>query len=253
MNGATIKGGKHLSLLLGGKNGDETAYAIIKLMGTCIYIYDIGAVAGGYGEEALLRLVMAAKYAECKEVFIENNYGNGAHVAAIKPFFEREWPVQLEAVQESGQKELRIIDVLEPVLSTHRLIVRPEVVQKDMETIQAYAADKRMSFSLFHQMANITREKDCLKHDDRLDALAGAVRQVVENLDYDQLKVVMQRQIKQGQRWTQIMSSPAQFVDYMTAMSTGATSEAAMAIGSIGRKLGNRFSNKGTKRASQRW
>ncbi|CAM0026757.1 terminase large subunit [Vibrio phage D530] len=240
----------------GGKNGDETAYAIIKLMGTCIYVYDIGAVAGGYGEEALMRLVAAAKYAECKEVFIENNYGNGAHVAAIKPYFERDWPVMIEAVQESGQKELRIIDVLEPVISTHRLIVRPEVVQKDIETIQSYSAEKRMNFSLFHQMANITRDKDCLKHDDRLDALAGAVRQVVENLDYDQMKVVMQRQIKQGKRWTEIMSSPKLMVEYMTSMSLGVSSEAAMACAGAGRRLGNRFGSRNngvTKRRGQRW
>lgn len=234
----------------GGKNGDETAYAIIKLMGTCIYIYDIGAVRGGYNPEDLQRLVAAAKNANCKEVFIENNYGHGAHVAALKPYFERDFPVQIEAVQESGQKELRIIDVLEPVMSTHRLIVRPEVVQRDIETIQAYSADKRLSFSLFHQMANITRDKGSLKHDDRLDALAGAVRQVVEDLDYDQLKVVIQRQVKQAQRWTKVMSNPSQMVDYMTAMTLGVSSEVALGAAKVARNLGNRFG--GSKRG-KRW
>jgi len=237
----------------GGLNdGDEMAYAIIKLMGTCIYVYDVGAVKGGYSEESMIKLVMAAKNAQCKEVFVEKNYGNGAHVAAIKPFFERHWPVQLEAVQEAGQKELRIIDVLEPVISTHRLIVRPEVVQSDIETIQQYSAEKRMSFSLFHQMANITRDKGCLKHDDRLDALAGAVRQVVENLDYDQMKVVMQRQIKQGQRWTEVMSSPSQMVDYMTAMTLGVSSEAALAVSSVGQRIGNKF-GRATRAGRRRW
>ncbi len=238
----------------GGKNGDETAYAIIKLLGTCIYIYDIGHVKGGYAPEDLEKLVSAAKNAECKEVFIENNYGNGAHVAAIKPYFERDYPVMIEAVQETGQKELRIIDVLEPVLSTHRLIVRPEVVQKDIDTIQGYSADTRMSFSLFYQMANITRDKDCLRHDDRLDALAGAVRQIVENLDYDQLKVVMQRQIKQGKRWHDIMSSPDKMVSYMTAMTLGVSSEVAMQAGHLMNRIGNRFSSKaGQKTGKRRW
>jgi hypothetical protein len=238
---------------VGGKNGDETAYAIIKLMGTCIYIYDIGAVRGGYSPDDLQRLVAAAKNANCKEVFIENNYGHGAHVAALKPYFERDWPVQIEAVQESGQKELRIIDVLEPVMSTHRLIVRPEVVQRDIDTIQAYSADKRLSFSLFHQMANITRDKGCLKHDDRLDALAGAVRQIVEDLDYDQLKVVIQRQVKQGQRWTKIMSDPSQMVDYMTAMTLGVSSEIALGASKVARKIGNRFGKSGGKSRGRCW
>ena len=238
----------------GGLNdGDETAYAIIKLMGTCIYIYDIGAVKGGYSPEALTTLVSAAKNAECKEVFIENNYGNGAHVAAIKPYFERDYPVQIEAVQESGQKELRIIDVLEPVISTHRLIVRPEVVQRDMDTVQGYNTGVRMNFSLFHQLSNITRDKGCLKHDDRLDALAGAVRQVVEDLDYDQLKVVMQRQVKQGQRWTKVMSSPTMMADYMTAITLGVSSEVALGAQNASRRLGNGFNKMGGKRKGQRW
>ncbi|APU00142.1 terminase large subunit [Vibrio phage Vp670] len=234
----------------GGKNGDETAYAIIKLMGTTIYIYDIGATKGGYSEESLMYLVMAAKNAECKTVFIENNYGNGAHVAAIKPYFEKHYPVTLEAVQESGQKELRIIDVLEPVISTHRLIVRPEVVQKDMELVQAYSAEQRMNFSLFHQMSNITRDKDCLRHDDRLDALAGAVRQIVENLDYDQLRVVMQRQIKQQKRWYDVMSDPTAMKQYMTNLTLGMRGDAALGTARAVQRIGNRFGNK--RRAGRR-
>lgn len=237
----------------GGKNGDETAYSIIKLMGTCIYIYDIGAVAGGYGEDALMLLVAAAQNANCKEVFIENNYGNGAHVAAIKPYFERQWPVKLEPVQESGQKELRIIDSLEPVLSTHRLIVRPEVIQKDWDSVQAYSAEKRLSFSLFYQLANITRERDCLKHDDRLDALAGAVRQIVENLDYDQKRVVMQRQVKQAKRWQVIMSNPTLAVDYMRSVSMGVSQEVAMSVGNAVQRIGNRFGQKAGSTRKRRW
>lgn len=236
----------------GGKNGDETAYAIIKVIGTTIYVYDIGAVKGGYGEEQMLQLVHAMKNAECKRVYIENNYGNGAHVAAIKPYFEREYPVQLEAVQESGQKELRIIDVLEPVMSTHRLIVRQEVIQKDWESIQGYGAEERMSFSLFHQMANITRDKDCLKHDDRLDALAGAVRQIVESLDYDQLKVVMQRQIKQQRRFYDTMCDPTAMKQYMTNLTLGLRGEAAMVTTACIQRIGNRFGNNRAKRG-QRW
>lgn len=237
----------------GGKNGDETAYAIIKLIGTCIYIYDIGAVKGGYGEDALKLLVAAAKLAECKEVYIENNYGNGALMAAIKPYFEREWPVRIEAIQESGQKELRIIDSLEPVMSTHRLIVRQEVVQRDWDSIQHYPSDVRMSFSLFYQLANITRDKDCLRHDDRLDALAGAVRQIVESLDYDQLKVTIQRQVAQQKRFYDIMANPRAMVEYMRNTTLGLAQEAAMDISRGFQKLGNRFSGSGQQKGRRRW
>lgn len=229
----------------GGKNGDETAYAIIKLMGTTVYLWEAGGVKGGYGVPELEHLVQVAKRAECKEVFIEDNYGNGAHIAAIKPYFERDWPAVVEGVHSVGQKELRIIDNLEPVLSTHRFVVRQEVITHDWESIQHYPSDIRMTYSLFYQLANITREKDCLRHDDRLEAVAAAVALVVADLDYDQLKVVVQRQIKQQNRFYDMMRNPAQMVDYMRSMSLGVAADVALDnLSSDPRgfqKLGNRF------------
>jgi len=226
----------------GGKNGDETAYAIIKLMGTTVYLWDAGAVKGGYGIPELEHLVQVAKRAECKEIFIEDNYGNGAHIAAIKPYFERDWPAVIEGVHSVGQKELRIIDNIEPVMSTHRFVVRQEVVTADWESIQQYPADIRMTYSLFYQMANITREKDCLRHDDRLEAVSAAVAVVVADLDYDQLKVVVQRQVKQQKRFFDIMANPKQMVEYMRNMTLGVAVEAALAVDRGFQKLGNRFS-----------
>lgn len=237
----------------GGRNGDETAYACIKLIGTTIYIYDIGAVSGGYGEDSLRALVAAAKNAECKTVYIEQNYGNGALEAAIKPFFEVEYPVELIGISETGQKELRIIDTLEPVMSTHRLVVRQEVVVRDVELIQRYSAEQRMTYSLFYQMANITRDRNCLRHDDRLDALAGAVRQIVEGLDYDQLSVVMQRQIKQQKRWYEVMSDPKQFVQYMTNITMGVASDVAINASKAAHKLGNTFNSLGSRKGRRKW
>lgn len=235
----------------GGRNGDETAYAIIKLIGTTIYLYDIGAVGGGYDPDSLTSLVYAAKAANCKEVFIENNYGNGALLAAIKPYFETIWPVTIEPVQESGQKELRIIDSIEPVLSTHRLVIRQECVQRDVEMIAQYPPERRTQFSLFYQLANITRLKGCLGHDDRLDAFAGAVRQVVEALDYDQLRVVTQRNISQQKRWFDIMSDKKSMVQYMTNLTMGLRGDAALAASAIGQKLGNRFNAR--PKQGRRW
>lgn len=231
----------------GGKNGDETAWAIIKLMGTTVYLWECGAVKGGYGEEELMAIVHAAKRAECKEVFIESNYGNGAHIAALKPYFEREWPATVEGVHSVGQKELRIIDNLEPVISTHRFVVRQEVVQQDWDSIQKYPSELRMSYSLFYQLANITREKDCLRHDDRLEAVSAAVGIVVEGLDYDQLKLVVQRQIKQQGRFFEIMRDPKQMVEYMRNMTLGVVEDVALGASRAFQKLGNRFTGTQTK------
>lgn len=169
----------------GGKNADETAYAIIKLIGSYIYITDIGGTKGGYEEESLMKLVEAAKEHNVKTVLIEKNFGNGAHMAMLKPLFNKHHPVELEEVWESGQKELRIIDVIEPVLTRHQLVISPAVVRKDLRLIEQYSQEIKLTYSLLYQMSMITRDKGCLRHDDRLDALAGAIRHVTESIDFD--------------------------------------------------------------------
>lgn len=170
---------------VGGKNADETAYAIIKLIGSFIYIVDIGGMKGGYEEESLMALVEAAKASNVKTVLIEKNFGNGAHMAMLRPLFNKLHPVELEEVWESGQKELRIIDVIEPVLTRHQLVISPAVVRKDLRSIEQYSQEVKLTYSLLYQMAMITRDKGCLRHDDRLDALAGAIRHVTESIDFD--------------------------------------------------------------------
>lgn len=175
----------------GGKNADETAYAVIKLIGAYVYISAVGGVPGGYEEEKLNKLVAVAKANAAKLVIVEKNFGNGAHASMMKPLFSKaSWPVTLEEVWETGQKELRIIDVVEPLLTSHRLIISPSVIEADADSTIIYPKEIRSTYRLLHQMKMITRDKDCLRHDDRLDALAGAIRWVVDRLDFDTQVVV---------------------------------------------------------------
>jgi len=170
----------------GGKQGDETGYAVIKLIGAYIYIVAIGGVPGGYEEAKLKQLVEVAKKFQAKTVVIEKNYGNGAHASMLKPLFAKgKWPVTLEEVNESGQKELRIIDVIEPLLSSHRLLICPSALDEDQRSVALYPAELQTTYRFVHQLAMLTRERGCLRHDDRIDALASAIRFVVERLDFD--------------------------------------------------------------------
>ena len=170
----------------GGKNADEMAYAVIKLIGAYVYIVAIGGVPGGYDEESLQRLVQVAIDTKANTVLIEKNFGNGAHCNMLKPMFQRSsWPVDIEEVYNTGQKELRIIDTLEPLLSSHRLIISSDALEHDGNSVEGYSIEVRVTYRLLHQMAMITRDRNCLRHDDRLDALAGAVAWVVSSLDFD--------------------------------------------------------------------
>lgn len=89
-------------------------------------------------------------------------------------------PVTLEeAPRASMQKEKRIIDVLEPVMNQHRLVIDKALVKKDYDS----APDPK--YSLFYQLTRITKDKGALIHDDRPDALAGAVAYWVEQMGRD--------------------------------------------------------------------
>lgn len=95
----------------------------------------------------------------------------------------------IEEVRSSVMKEQRILDVLEPVVSAHRLIVDPTVIERDHESIQKYETQVRSHKSLFYQMTHICREKNALRFDDRVDALAMMVAHFVDLMAQDSQKV----------------------------------------------------------------
>ena len=76
-------------------------------------------------------------------------------------------------------------DTLEPVMNRHRLVIDPRVIEKDYRSIQRYDADVRRSKSLIYQMSRLTRDKGCLRHDDRLDALSMAVAYWTDSMAKD--------------------------------------------------------------------
>ncbi|MGL6010990.1 MAG: phage terminase large subunit, partial [Shewanella oncorhynchi] len=200
----------------GSRSQDEMGYSIVSLLGTYIYIKEASGVNGGYDTVELMKLVNTAKTNKVDVVYVEENYGKGAHLAALKPLFEVHYPeCRIEGIMESGQKELRIIDTLQPLLGQHRIVVSKQCVLKDYEDIQRYASDVKMTYSLFYQMAMITSDRGALRHDDRLDALAGAVRQLVGNIDYDQARAEADRQKDRDDAWVQCLSDPSTYEKFM--------------------------------------
>lgn len=165
----------------GGQNGDELAYAITGFLGGRIYVLAIGGFKGGYEQETLDKLTEIVVKHRPNSIHIEKNYGNGAFYRIWKPVLDKaiakiNHTCGIEEVWETGQKELRIIDVLEPVIDAGRLVMNEDIIDEDHISIQSYPAEKRTVYSLFYQIARITRDKGCLKHDDRIDALAGSCR-----------------------------------------------------------------------------
>jgi hypothetical protein len=164
-----------------GKGGDELAYAVVKLLAGNLYLTCWGGLQGGYTDQNLIRLCEIARTQRVNHCQIEANFGDGMFTQLLKPHMNRIYPLHLEDVKVGGmQKELRIISNLEPVLNQHRLVVA-------MEGIKAELADDR-DYQLMYQISRITKDRGALRHDDRIDAVAGAVSYWTKYLQVDQTR-----------------------------------------------------------------
>ena len=170
-----------------GRGSDETGYAVAKMSSGNIYIPAAGGLQGGYSDETLIALCNLAKDHKVNKIVIESNFGDNMFSALLKPHMNRIYPCSMDEVRQTAQKELRIINALEPMLNQHRLIVDPSVVQKDYDSaLERYPADKAPQYMLFYQLTRLSKDRNALKHDDRLDALAMAVQFFSDRLSLDQ-------------------------------------------------------------------
>ena len=179
--------GSVLSIDPSGRGKDETGYAVVKMLNGQLYVPDAGGIKGGYEEKTLKQLVAIAKDNKVNIVVIESNFGDGMFMELIKPLFRTTYPVTIEEVRHNKQKELRIVDVMEPVLNAHRLVVDPSVITNDYRSALSYPIEQQTRYMLMYQLSRITRDKGSLVHDDRLDALSIAVgywtQQMAANAD----------------------------------------------------------------------
>ena len=179
--------GSVLSIDPSGRGKDETGYAVVKMLNGQLYVPDAGGIRGGYEEKTLKQLVAIAKDNKVNIVVIESNFGDGMFMELIKPLFRTTYPVTIEEVRHNKQKELRIVDTLEPVLNSHRLVVDPSVINDDYRSALSYPIEQQTRYMLMYQLSRITRDKGSLVHDDRLDALSIAVgywtQQMAANAD----------------------------------------------------------------------
>lgn len=189
----------------GGANGDETvAWALYFLHGY-IFAMEMLPLPGGYAPEVFQALSEFALKHKVNEIGCEQNHGYGAFAQMWRPviqklYQEREGCQAPMIVDDwvSQQKELRIIDTLDPIVAQHKLIINESVFETDVQTVKDYPLDKRALYTFVHQFTKITRERNCLAHDDRLDGMAGGVRRFVEVMAVDEAKRVAENQSNQN-------------------------------------------------------
>lgn len=173
----------------GGANGDETGYAVSGFLNGNIFLLAVGGVAGGYGPDAMNELAAVAAKFKPQTITVEKNMGHGAFTQVWLPILRKHHECAVEDDFVTGQKEKRIIGTLEPIMARGSLVILESVIDMDNETTEKYAGTgKRGVYSFFHQLTKIAAIKNCLAHDDRIDAVEGTLRFWLKYLAIDQHK-----------------------------------------------------------------
>ena len=167
-----------------GRGSDEMGYAVAKFLNGKIYVTAVGGLQGGYHEDNLFRLSMIAKENKVNNIYIESNFGDGMFDQLLKPVLSKVYSgCGIEEVRSNKQKELRIIDTIEPLLNQHRLVFDRSLLMRDVK--DALADPTKLTYSFVYQLTHVTKERGCLKHDDRLDALAIVLAAMTEMVGVD--------------------------------------------------------------------
>mgnify|MGYP000017606882 CR=1 FL=1 len=171
-----------------GRGADETTLAIGGILHSTPFLLKVAGWMDGYGDETLqgiADLLVAFNVQKCR---VEEDFGQGMFAKLLEPVVKRTWQkankkrprndrgaTAIESERAAKvQKELRILEILEPVFQAHRLVIAKEVLEEDIVQVNRRdGTELRDRYSLMYQITRLAREKDCLTHDDRVEGVAG--------------------------------------------------------------------------------
>ena len=158
-----------------GRGSDELAIAVGRGLNGYVFIPEVKGYDGGYERWVLEDIAKVCLDYQVNNILIEPNFGDGMFQQLLIPVLQ-EYGVRagITEVPAKGQKELRIIDSLEPAMTQHRVVIDPRV-----------ARDR----TLMEQVTQITHDRGSLRHDDRVEALAGVVRYFAGSMVFDAQRI----------------------------------------------------------------
>lgn len=168
-----------------GRGADETAVCVASFVNGYIVIHDLFGLEGGYDQSVLRNIAKTANRYNAGIINVESNYGDGMFSSLLRPVVSQMCNrVAIEEFKVKGNKERRILDVLEPVMATHRLVFDTKPIKDKENQIQ------------------ITRMQDrrgAMKHDDRVDILASAVANWSSEIIVDPDAIIEQNKEREQQ------------------------------------------------------
>ena len=155
-----------------GRGTDKTGLAIASQVSGLIFVHEVLGLEGGFDVEKLDYIVtMLKRYGVTHLVYESNNDDYGMIGNAIQQALHRHaddtWVCSLEALHNTGQKELRIINTLEPVMSDHRMVMNTKCIR---------LSEGDNELELQYQLTHITKDRKSLREDGKVDALEMVVR-----------------------------------------------------------------------------
>lgn len=151
----------HLCIDPSGRGTDETAICIASVLSGTVYIHELLGIEGGYGDSVLGKIAKLINEYQVPLVRVESNFGDGLFTKVLTPYLINNCnKVGIEEFKVKGQKELRIIETLEPVMAMHRLVINRKAIKDQVNQMQ---------------LTRLHAGRGALKHDDRVDVLSSAV------------------------------------------------------------------------------
>lgn len=190
-----------------GQGLDEMAWMVTAGLNSQIFVIDWGGVFGGPTEGNILELAKAAVRNRVNLVRIEDNFGDGTIQYLLLPVLKRladevGLTVGVECEPAHKKKEVRIVEWVEPMMSSHRMIVNKEaLIREYQERRPGIGHEDRLKFMLAFQVSRFhSKAKDGgLEHDDRLDVLASSCHYWNETMGLDQAKQILRQRRKDAQ------------------------------------------------------
>lgn len=161
-----------------GGGTDETTWTIgAELLGRVFALWQ-GASVEGHTLGTLKRIAEDCKKWGVQTIEIEANFGGEMFGELLRPvcadiFYEPEI-ISLPAKQV--RKEVRIVENVEPLASSHRLVVNAELLRQDFFVdYEDVEAGKRRYYRLTYQYSRMTKAKGAVPHDDRVEGISALV------------------------------------------------------------------------------
>jgi hypothetical protein len=184
-----------------GGGADEIGYGVGAALGPYVHAFEVGGIKGGLTEENGEKLAKVIAMYGVTRVKVESNMGHGLFELNLRAVLAKHGLGHVAVVGEysTGQKERRIIDSMVSALQRHRIVLHKGVFDADRESGKQHSQEARAQYSLFYQLSNITTDRNSLPHDDRIEALAGVIREFKNTLVQDEHKAAAQRALAEVQ------------------------------------------------------